>query len=108
MLETGYHCRYYCQYNDLIQSRATSNAAATPSLFFWQRSLIFATNPQSADPRDPTNRKPLTANDIVEQPDFKARVHAWIAEHRAKAAGQAAGVGTAAAPAAGQGMDWQA
>ena len=34
------------------------------------------------DPRDPMNRAPLSAADLVEQPELKAKVHAWIAEHR--------------------------
>lgn len=37
-----------------------------------------------ADQRDPFNRAPMTEEDLVELPELKARVVAWVAEQRAR------------------------
>lgn len=35
------------------------------------------------DPRDPINRSPLQASELIPATDLKERIHAWIAERRA-------------------------
>ena len=37
-----------------------------------------------ADQRDPFNRAPMTEDDLIELPELKARVAAWVAEQRAR------------------------
>ena len=47
-----------------------------------------------ADQRDPFNRAPMTEEDLVECPELKAQIAAWVAEQRAK---RKVGAATAAA-----------
>lgn len=45
------------------------------------------------DPRDPMTREPLSPRDLRPVPELKARIDAWVAAQRAKAAGGAAAGG---------------
>eukprot|EP00730_Choanoeca_flexa_P008561 TRINITY_DN12504_c0_g1_i18.p2 TRINITY_DN12504_c0_g1~~TRINITY_DN12504_c0_g1_i18.p2 ORF type:complete len:149 (+),score=22.08 TRINITY_DN12504_c0_g1_i18:183-629(+) len=35
-----------------------------------------------SDPTDPFNRKPLSADDLVPEPELKAKIDAWVADKR--------------------------
>ena len=51
-----------------------------------------------SDQRDPVNREPLTPDQLIPQPELKARIHAWVADtvarKRAEKAAGTEGAGT--------------
>ncbi|KAF7314288.1 U-box domain-containing protein [Mycena kentingensis (nom. inval.)] len=44
-----------------------------------------------SDSKDPFNRQPLSIDQIIPDPELKARIEAWVAEQRAQKAAQASG-----------------
>ena len=71
------------EFEDPLSCRLMKDPVKLPSGQVLDRSTIL--QHLLTDTRDPFSREAMTADDLVEMPDLREQIHAWMAEKSGKA-----------------------